>query len=180
VGTYNISTYFWYFEARNNASTAPPSIYLSGGPGESSTYSALSSENGPCVANPDGISTTINPWSFNNYVNILYIDQPVQTGFSYDKLVNATYDLIDNVITPSDPEQLQGVSVNLTFGVGTYSSQDSLATTNNTVTSAKALWHFAENWLSSFPEYKTTSNKISLWTNSVGVENCGHKDRADS
>jgi len=48
------------------------------------------------------------------------------------------------------------------------------------VTSAKALWHFAENWLSSFPEYKTTSNKISLWTNSVDVENCGHKDRADS
>jgi carboxypeptidase C (cathepsin A) len=77
IANYNISTFFWYFEARHNASTARLTIYLARGPGESSTYSAVSSESGPCYANPDGNSTTINPWSFNNHVNVLYIDQPV-------------------------------------------------------------------------------------------------------
>jgi len=36
------------------------------------------------------------------------------------------------------------------------------------VSSARAVWHFAEHWLSSFPEYSTSSNKISFWANSYG------------
>lgn len=40
------------------------------------------SENGPCFVNKDSNSTYLNPWSWNNEVNMLYIDQPVQVGFS--------------------------------------------------------------------------------------------------
>jgi carboxypeptidase C (cathepsin A) len=47
---------------------------------------------GPCYINDDANSTTLNPWSFNNEANVLYIDQPVQTGFSYDVLINGTLD----------------------------------------------------------------------------------------
>ena len=169
IADYNINTFFWYFEARHNSSTAPLAIYLAGGPGESSIYSALSSESGPCYANADGKSSTINPWSFNNHVNVLYIDQPVQTGFSYDTLVNGTYDVLSNAVTPVPQSELHIVETNNTYRLGTFASQNPLTTTNTTVTAAKALWHFAENWLTSFPEFKSSSKDISIWTNSVSV-----------
>ena len=77
VGNYSINAFFWYFQARNNPESAPLTIYQAGGPGESSTGPALSGESGPCIVNIDSKSTTINPWSFNEHSNVLYIDQPV-------------------------------------------------------------------------------------------------------
>ena len=35
---YNVSMFFWYFEARQNPQNAPTTIYLAGGPGESSMW----------------------------------------------------------------------------------------------------------------------------------------------
>ena len=66
VGGYDIHSYFVYFEARNNASTAPLAIYLAGGPGESSLYAALDGESGPCYVNLNGTDVINNPW----YVNL--------------------------------------------------------------------------------------------------------------
>ncbi|EXJ66818.1 uncharacterized protein A1O5_10013 [Cladophialophora psammophila CBS 110553] len=168
VGGFDINTYFIYFEARHNASAAPLAVYLAGGPGESSMYTALASESGPCYVNVVGNDTTINPWSFNNYVNMLYLDQPVQTGFSYDELVNGTFNLETQIITPENFNPSALPETNTTFQVGTFSSQDPLHSTNTTVSSARALWHAAEHWLSSFPEYSTSSNKLSIWANSYG------------
>ncbi|KIW32326.1 uncharacterized protein PV07_03880 [Cladophialophora immunda] len=168
VGGFDINTYFIYFEARHNASTAPLAIYLAGGPGESSIYTALASESGPCYVNVAGNDTTANPWSFNNYVNMLYLDQPVQTGFSYDELVNGTFNIETQIITPEDFDTSPLPAINATFQVGTFPSQDPLHITNTTVSSARALWHAAEHWLSSFPGYSTSSNKLSIWANSYG------------
>lgn len=42
-------------------------------------------DGGPCTVLKDGNSTQFNPFSMNDKVNMLYIDQPVGTGFSYDK-----------------------------------------------------------------------------------------------
>jgi len=55
---------------------------MTGGPGCSSEV-ALFGENGPCTVNPDGQNTTTNPYSWNSNANLLYIDQPTGTGFSY-------------------------------------------------------------------------------------------------
>jgi carboxypeptidase C (cathepsin A) len=75
--------WFWFFEARNNASTAPLAVWLTGGPGCSSMV-GLFQENGPCTFNNvSGSIPELNPYSWNTYANVLYVDQPVGTGFSY-------------------------------------------------------------------------------------------------
>ncbi|KAG1740419.1 Alpha/Beta hydrolase protein [Suillus paluster] len=81
VGT-NMSMWFWFFESRKSPKTAPFTLWLNGGPGCSS-MNGLFQENGPCSVNADLNSTTLNPYSWNNLSNMIYIDQPIGTGFSY-------------------------------------------------------------------------------------------------
>ncbi|KAH7910406.1 Alpha/Beta hydrolase protein [Hygrophoropsis aurantiaca] len=89
VGT-NMSMWFWFFEARESPETAPFTLWLNGGPGCSSMI-GLFQENGPCLVNEDRNSTYINPYSWNNVSNVIYIDQPIGTGFSYGTdTVNST------------------------------------------------------------------------------------------
>lgn len=127
----------------------------------------LLSENGPCKVNVDSNSTYLNPWSFNNEVNMLYIDQPDQVGFSWDILTNATLDQTTGEITPTDFSS--GVpKTNDTFYVGTFPSQDQGNTANDTRNAARALWHFAQTWFQEFPDYKPNNDAISIFTESYG------------
>ncbi|KAG7091367.1 hypothetical protein E1B28_010407 [Marasmius oreades] len=89
IGT-NMSTWFWFFEARHEPETAPFTLWINGGPGCSSMI-GLFQEHGPCNVNPDGKTTTLNPFSWNNLSNVIYIDQPIGTGFSHGTTtVNST------------------------------------------------------------------------------------------
>jgi hypothetical protein len=144
---FHINSFFLFFEARNDAADAPLLIYLAGGPGEAASFVALSGEGGPCFVNPDGNSTTINEWSFNNYANVLYIDQPVSAGFSYTSLVNGTFNLMTNKITPLEEVNGEISESNEILSQGTFSDPASWKTTNTSLKSANALWHFAEHWL---------------------------------
>ncbi|KAF3771034.1 carboxypeptidase S1 [Cryphonectria parasitica EP155] len=179
--TYPINTFFWFVEARKDAHRAPLSIWLNGGPGGSSLMGMLS-ENGPCVIEADSNSSAPNPWAWNNEVNVLFIDQPVQVGFSYDSLNNGTYELLRNNPMESElsgddewsPIRLRDLvdgevpEQNATFYVGTFPSQNLTQTPNSTEHAAVALWHFAQTWFEEFPEYKPHDEKISLWTESYG------------
>jgi len=73
--------YYWFFESRVNPETSPLVLWLTGGPGCSST-TALFLENGPYKVNKD-LSLTLNPYSWNSVANVIWLDQPVGTGFSY-------------------------------------------------------------------------------------------------
>ncbi|KAK7701937.1 hypothetical protein SLS64_010071 [Diaporthe eres] len=81
VGT-NMSMWFWFFEARSNASTAPLALWLNGGPGCSSMI-GLFQEHGPCHFVDNSTEPSLNPYSWNSYANMLYVDQPIGTGFSF-------------------------------------------------------------------------------------------------
>lgn len=148
-----------YFEARNNPSEAPLTIYLAGG---------------PCFVADDSNSTYNNEWSLNTNLNVLYIDQPVGSGYSYSSLINATWDLL--FTTPQSTEDTGIIAfdeyngsipeANTTFLYGTMPSQDPLQTPNSTVLAARTLWHFSQAWFSSFPEYKTCNKKVNMIGNS--------------
>ncbi|EJF67336.1 alpha/beta-hydrolase [Dichomitus squalens LYAD-421 SS1] len=73
--------FFWFFEARKNPDSAPLMMWLNGGPGCSSTTGLLF-ENGPCaVTSPN--TTEWNPYSWTNVANMIFLDEPIGTGYSY-------------------------------------------------------------------------------------------------
>jgi len=73
--------FYWFFESRNSPSTAPTIIWLTGGPGCSSML-ALFYENGPYNIEKN-MTLSLNPFSWNEVANVIWIDQPVGTGYSY-------------------------------------------------------------------------------------------------
>ncbi|KAG5651454.1 hypothetical protein H0H81_008590 [Sphagnurus paluster] len=80
---------FWFFASRKNPDTAPLALWFNGGPGSSSMI-GLIQEHGPCRIKNDSSSVTLNPYSWNNEANVLYIDQPVGVGFSHGDLKVST------------------------------------------------------------------------------------------
>ncbi|EJD54382.1 serine carboxypeptidase [Auricularia subglabra TFB-10046 SS5] len=71
-----------FFEARNKPESAPLVLWLNGGPGCSSS-TGLFMELGPCHITEGGLNTTRNEYSWNTNLNIIFLDQPVDTGYSY-------------------------------------------------------------------------------------------------
>ena len=72
--------FYWLFKSRNSPDTDPLVFWLTGGPGCSSEV-AVFYENGPFFIN-ENLSLRINENSWNEISNMVYIDQPVGTGFS--------------------------------------------------------------------------------------------------
>ncbi|KAF9448783.1 serine carboxypeptidase [Macrolepiota fuliginosa MF-IS2] len=93
------SLWFWFFESRSNPDTAPLALWFNGGPGSSSMIGLLQ-ELGPCRITNDSKSVTLNPFSWNNEANLLFIDQPVGVGFSHgDTTVGTSQDAAADVWT---------------------------------------------------------------------------------
>lgn len=101
---------------------------------------------------------------------MLYVDQPVQSGFSYDTLRNGTLNLFtDRLSRISKPNFSKSQVVqNATQLVGTFPSNNYASTTNSSSNAARALWFGLQVFFQDFPEYKTTDSRISIWTESYG------------
>ncbi|XP_037069561.1 probable serine carboxypeptidase CPVL [Pollicipes pollicipes] len=81
--THNSNMFFWFFPAKNHAADAPVVLWLQGGPGGSSMF-GLFVENGPFSVDA---KMRLHPrdFSWHNTHSMLYIDNPVGTGFSFTK-----------------------------------------------------------------------------------------------
>ncbi|OAD75096.1 hypothetical protein PHYBLDRAFT_111683, partial [Phycomyces blakesleeanus NRRL 1555(-)] len=76
--------FFLFFESQGSPASDPTLLWLNGGPGCSSMAGAWV-EIGPCLINGDANGTHINPHSWNKLANLIFLDQPVGTGYSYGK-----------------------------------------------------------------------------------------------
>lgn len=97
---------------------------------------------------------------------MLYLDQPVQVGFSYDILQNVTKNLAENDITVLENNATEVPEQNNTFIVGTYPSQNSNHTAHGVRDAAKAAWHFMQTFTQEFPEYHPNDSRVSVTTES--------------
>ncbi|XP_055838252.1 venom serine carboxypeptidase-like [Episyrphus balteatus] len=80
---YNSNMFFWYFPAEYNQPYAPVVLWLQGGPGASSLF-GLFQENGPFEFKKAKAHLERRAkYSWSEKMNLIYIDNPVGTGFSF-------------------------------------------------------------------------------------------------
>ncbi|KAI1609051.1 carboxypeptidase D [Exophiala viscosa] len=83
--------FFWFFPSENPAASNEILIWLNGGPGCSSLEGFLQ-ENGPFLWQYGTFAPVPNVWSWTNLTNMVWVEQPVGTGFSQGT-VTATSEL---------------------------------------------------------------------------------------
>ncbi|EHL01914.1 putative Carboxypeptidase Y like protein A [Glarea lozoyensis 74030] len=73
--------FYWFFESRNDPKTDPVVLWLNGGPGCSS-LTGLFLELGPASIDKN-LKLSNNPYSWNANASVIFLDQPVNVGYSY-------------------------------------------------------------------------------------------------
>lgn len=85
VGTVGNSTdgqmFFWFFPTAAADQPKEIIIWLNGGPGCSS-LSGMIQENGPFQWQSGTFKPNANPWSWHQLTNVVWVEQPIGTGFS--------------------------------------------------------------------------------------------------
>ncbi|KJX94244.1 serine carboxypeptidase like protein [Zymoseptoria brevis] len=73
--------FFWFVPSTNPLAKDEITIWLNGGPGCSSLIGFFQ-ENGPVIWQPGTQGPVPNTWAWNNLTNMVFIEQPVSTGYS--------------------------------------------------------------------------------------------------
>ncbi|KAF8584818.1 alpha/beta-hydrolase [Ramaria rubella] len=73
--------FFWFWPTNNPANGDELLFWTNGGPGCSS-LEGFFQENGPVTWSWGQAAPTLNPWSWTNLSHVLWVEQPVGTGFS--------------------------------------------------------------------------------------------------
>ncbi|XP_033113380.1 lysosomal protective protein-like [Anneissia japonica] len=83
--------HYWFVESQFEPETDPVVLWMNGGPGCSS-LDGLLSELGPFHLRDDGKTVYMNPYSWNNAANVIFLEAPAGVGFSYSDDKNYTTD----------------------------------------------------------------------------------------
>ncbi|KAL4964758.1 putative serine carboxypeptidase [Aspergillus stella-maris] len=99
-----ISLFFWLFEVEDTIYDDNLIIWFNGGPGCSSLI-GLTTGNGPISFDGDTTRMVANPYSWTKFGHVLYVDQPVGTGYA---TASEPYPAVDNgVVTTHFYDWLQ-------------------------------------------------------------------------
>ncbi|RYO89297.1 hypothetical protein DL762_003320 [Monosporascus cannonballus] len=147
--------FFWFFEARHNPDEAPLTLWLNGGPGSDSLI-GLFEELGPCNVTRN-LTSHVNPYSWTEVSNLLFLSQPIGVGFSYD-------DAIVGIIN-----QTTGLPVNSSNPDGRYSYVDPYRFGTSEL-AAIGTWEVLQGFIQNLPTLDETvkSRTFNLWTESYG------------
>lgn len=126
-----------------NQTSSLTQFQLNGGPGASSVSEAVSGGTGPCKVLKDSVSTELNDFSWNRVSNMLYVDQPANTGYSFDQRVPGTINQLTGEYVPGG----QAEAGNWTTIQGVFPSFDPASGVNTTRTAARGMRAFLEIWM---------------------------------
>lgn len=152
--------FFWFFESRSQPKSDPTTLWFNGGPGSSSMI-GLFQEVGPCRMYPNGtLYESPYPWNLNS--NLLIVDQPVTTGFSYKNLTNVVYDKDGNMTAVSGnncPSKNQEDCATTSF----VTPKDLPGTSED---AAPTVWKTLQGFFGAFSDYANTT--LHIRTESYG------------
>ncbi|KAK5172275.1 uncharacterized protein LTR77_003913 [Saxophila tyrrhenica] len=153
----DVHVFFWMFEARKDPANAPVTLWLNGGPGSDSLI-GLFEEIGPCHITKN-LTSQLRDIAWSNEANLLFLSQPVGTGFSYS----------DDEVGYLDPTYLTVKHPKPGQETGRWSVID--PTVNDTTTlAAHVCWELLQGFYSGLPQMASDveSTAFSLWSESFG------------
>ncbi|KAK8220320.1 Alpha/Beta hydrolase protein [Phyllosticta capitalensis] len=150
-------SFFWFFESRRDPANDQITLWLNGGPG-SDALIGLFSELGPCNVTKAN-QTQLNPYSWNEVSNLLFISQPIGVGFSYAEQAPGSLNNETGEYKNSSQAPVEGVYPVI--------DPELVDTTDLAAVSA---WHVLQGFYSALPQLASNvkSKEFNLWTESYG------------